>query len=119
MFLWDAAPPQLVTGGSVTATEVVPHLIRKETSAFGTADTLDSNSIKLCWQSHAKIYRILDKKFWTHSTNRKLVQEVCMLYTKHCLLQQKLVTGCIEFPCSKMHWKLLNANPYFTDIIIL
>lgn len=79
----------------LSPTEMVP----TPTSAFGTADTLDSNSIKLCSQSHAKIYKTLDKKLWTHSTDHKVVQEVCILYTKNtvCYTSSQWLDALIIF----------------------
>lgn len=86
----------------LSPTEVTPTPTWTETWAFGTASALDSNSIKLCWQSHAKIFKTLDKTLWTHSTDHKVFQEVSTLYTKkHCLLHQQPVAGCIDYLCSR------------------
>jgi hypothetical protein len=83
-------------------TEVVPTPTWTETSAFVTADTLDSNSIKLCWQSHAKIYKTLDKKllksfYWSQGGPRSKHA----LYKKHRLLHQQPVARCIDYLSSR------------------
>ena len=100
-------------------TEVVPTPTWTETSAFGTADTLDSNSIKLCWQSHAKIYKTLDKKLWNHSTDHKVVQDASMLYTKNtvCYTSSQWLDALIIFVRDVL--EIVYANTYFIDIMIL
>jgi len=104
----------------LSPTEVVPPPTWPETSAVRTFDTLDSHSMKLCWQSHAKIYKTLDKKLWTHSTDHKVVQEVCMLYTKKntvCYASSQWLDASVIFVQDVL--ETVYANTYFSDIMIL
>lgn len=103
----------------LSPTEAVPPPTWRETSAFGTANTLNSNSIKLYRQSHTKIYKTLVKKQWTHSTDHNVVQEVSMLYTKTtvCYTSSQWLDALIIFVQDIL--ETVYANTYFADIMIL